>query len=51
VARWFGDKGGFSSVARIGYGVAVMTLFLGFIFIAASRAPDSLREFLANQFW
>jgi hypothetical protein len=50
VARWFGDKGGFSSVARIGYGVAVMALFLGLIFIAGSRAPDSFREFLANQF-
>jgi hypothetical protein len=50
VTRWFGDKGGLSSVARIGYGVAVMALFLGFIFIAASRAPESIREFLANQF-
>jgi len=50
VARLFGVAGGFSSVVRIAYGVVVFLLLAGAIIFAASQVPESIREFIRNQF-
>ena len=51
ITRLFGAAGGSSSVVRIAYGVALFSVLAGAIFLAALQAPESIREFLANQFW
>jgi hypothetical protein len=51
MVRWFGEKGRFSSVARIAYAVTVFVVLFVAIFIAWSQTSEGFREFLADQFW